>query len=84
MAMPPKTCGAESARAHLPELLERAHRGSPTVITRHGKPYAAVVSVEAASLHRRGVSVLALKGSGSGLWGDDAARTIAEMRDEWA
>lgn len=82
--MPPKTCGAESARAHLPELLERAHSGSPTVITRHGKPYAAVVSVEVATTNRRGVSVLALKGSGAGLWGDDPARTIAAMRDEWA
>jgi prevent-host-death family protein len=83
-AMPLKTCGAESARSHLPELLERAHRGSPTVITRHGKPYAAVVSVEAATSGRRGVSVLALKGSGAGLWGDDPARAVAEMRGEWA
>jgi prevent-host-death family protein len=82
--MPPKTYGAEEARTHLPELLERAHRGSPTVITRHGKPYAAVVSIEAASAGRRGMSVLALKGSGAGLWGDDPTRTVADLRDEWA
>jgi prevent-host-death family protein len=81
--MPPNTCGAESARSHLPALLERAHRGSSTVITRHGKPYAAVVPVAAAAIGRRGMSVLALKGSGAGLWGDDPARTVAEMRDEW-
>lgn len=82
--MPPKTCGAESARTHLPELLERAHRGSPTIITRHGKPYAAVVSVDTVASARRGVSMLTLKGSGAGLWGDDPARAVAEMRDEWA
>ncbi len=82
--MPPKICGVEAARSHLSELLERAHRGSPTVITRHGKPYAAVVSVEAATVRRRAASVLAMKGTGDGLWGDDPARTIAEMRDEWA
>ena len=83
IAMAPKTCGVESARSHLSDLLEQAHRGVPTVITRHGKPYAAVVSVEAVTSGRRGVSVLALKGSGLGLWGDDAARTVADMRDEW-
>lgn len=82
--MPSKTCGAEAARTHLPELLERAHRGSPTVITRHGRPYAALVPVGGASAGRRGVSLLALRGSGAGLWGADPARTIAELRDEWA
>jgi prevent-host-death family protein len=82
--MQQKTIGAESARSQLPALLEQAHRGSPTVITRYGKPYAAVVPVEAAASGRRGMSVLALKGSGAGLWGIESARTVAEMRDEWA
>jgi prevent-host-death family protein len=81
--MASKTCGAEEARAHLPELLERAHRGIPTVITRHGKPYAAVVAVEAVAVERRAASMLSLKGSGAGLWGVDPSRTIASMRDEW-
>ena len=43
--MHPKTCGVEAARSHLSDLLAEANRGSPTVITRQGKPYAAVVSV---------------------------------------
>ncbi|TVR43465.1 MAG: type II toxin-antitoxin system prevent-host-death family antitoxin [Planctomycetota bacterium] len=81
--MPPKTCGVESARSHFSELLEQAHRGTPTVITKHGKPYAAVVSVEAVAASRRGISVLALKGCGAGLWGEDPAKTISELRDEW-
>jgi len=37
-----KTYDAEEARAKLPELLERAHRGLPTVITKRGQPYAAL------------------------------------------
>ncbi len=84
--MPRKTCGAEAARAHLPELLERAHRGTPTVITRHGKPFAAVVAVSEVDTagSRRGVSLLSLKGSGAGCWGEDSGRRVAEMRDEWA
>lgn len=77
-----KSYGAEEARARLPELLERAHHGTPTVITRHGKPYAALVPVEVAA-RRRKVSLLALKGSGTGLWGKDSAKTVAELRDEW-
>ena len=81
--MPPKTCGVESARSHLSDLLEQAHRGSPTVITKHGKPYAAVVSVEAVATGRRGVSLLELRGSGAGLWGEDPAKAISAMRDEW-
>ncbi len=81
--MVPKTCGAEAARAHLPELLERAHRGMPTIITRHGKPYAAVVAVEAVEARRRAPSVLSLKGSGAGLWGVDSSGAVAAMRDEW-
>jgi len=77
------TCGAEEARAKLPSLLERAHRGSATVITRHGKPYAALVPVEVALASRQGASVLSLKGTGVGLWGDDAVRRVADMRNEW-
>lgn len=34
------------ARAHLAEVITRAQNGSPTVITRHGAPVAAVVPIE--------------------------------------
>jgi prevent-host-death family protein len=38
--------GLEQARIHLPQIVAQAHNGVVSVITRHGKPYAAVVSIE--------------------------------------
>jgi prevent-host-death family protein len=81
--MAPRTYGAEDARAHLPELLERAHRGVPTLITRHGRPYAMLVPVEQAPSPGRRAAILSLAGTGAGLWGKDVDRTIAALRDEW-
>jgi prevent-host-death family protein len=78
-----KSYGTEHARAHLPELLELAHRGTATVITRHGKPYAVLAPIDHAKSAKRPTSLLALKGSGAGLWGDDPAATVASLRDEW-
>lgn len=80
--MAQKKCGAEDARTHLPELLERAHRGISTLITKHGRPYAMLVPVGQAGA-RRGPSVTSLAGTGAGLWGADPASTVAAMRDEW-
>lgn len=80
--MPRNTIGAEEARAHLPALLERAHRGSTTLITRHGKAYAALVPIKELRPRRR-IALLDLKGSGAGLWGPDPARTVDRLRDEW-
>jgi prevent-host-death family protein len=79
-----KTYGAEEARTLLPELLERAHHGKATVITKRGKPYAAIVPVDHSVSSKSRVSILALEGSGRGLWGRDAAATVAKLRDEWA
>ncbi len=81
--MASKTCGAEKARAHLPELLEEAHQGSPTIITKHGRPYAALVPLTQSAPPRKGPSLLDLKGSGAGLWGPDSAQAVARLRDEW-
>jgi prevent-host-death family protein len=78
-----KTCGAEHARSHLPELLEDAHQGSSTIITKRGRPYAALVSLAQGTPPRKGPSLLDLKGSGVGLWGRDSAQTVARLRDEW-
>jgi prevent-host-death family protein len=36
------------AKAHLSTILEAAERGEPTTITRHGKPAAVIVPVDAA------------------------------------
>lgn len=39
------TMGAEEARKMFPSLVESASRGKTTIITKHGKPYAAIVPV---------------------------------------
>jgi prevent-host-death family protein len=79
-----RTYGAEEARAHLPELLERAHRGEVTVITKHGKPLAKVVPVDVADGQKRSLPLLSLAGSGRGLWGRNSRRTLKRFRDEWS
>jgi prevent-host-death family protein len=81
--MASKTCGAEEARSHLPELLEDAHQGSSTIITKRGRPYAALVPLTQSAPPRKGPSLLDLKGSGAGLWGRTPARTVARLRDGW-
>ena len=81
--MAKKTYGAEEARAKLPELLERAHRGVPTVITKRGQPYAALVPVADVRAPRKGSTLLSLRGTGPDLWGADAAKFVAELREEW-
>jgi prevent-host-death family protein len=81
--MAKKTYGAEEARAKLPELLERAHRGLPTIITKRGEPYAALVPIKDVRVRSPRASALTdLRGSGRGLW-DDAAAQLEQLRDEW-
>jgi len=78
-----KSYGAEEARTKLPELLERAHRGQATVITKHGRPYAALVPAAKTLALKPRLKFLALAGSGKGLWGRGSAKTVDRMRDEW-
>jgi prevent-host-death family protein len=75
--------GAEEARNQLPSLLEAAERGETTVITKHGKPVAALVPIEQLNVTTKQMSLLPLKGSGRGLWGPDSTKTIRDMRNEW-
>jgi prevent-host-death family protein len=78
-----KTYGAEEARAKLPELLERAHRGLPTVITKRGQPYAALVPPGDARARGKASTLMALRGTGRGLWDADVVDAVAQLRDEW-
>jgi prevent-host-death family protein len=79
-----KATGAEAARKHLPDILDRASKGETTVVTRRGRPVAVVGPVEAVPPRpARGQSLLALRGSGKGLWGKDPAKAIARGRKEW-
>ncbi len=75
-------CGAEEARANLAVLLERAHRGETTVVTRRGEAWAAIAPLSAVP-PAAALSPADLRGSGKGLWGADPAATVAAMRDEW-
>ncbi len=75
--------GVEEARSQLPRLLTSAEKGEVTIITRHGRPVAALVpmAVYGGALRQR--SLLPLAGSGFGLWGKDSAETLRQLRDEW-
>ncbi|MGQ0709612.1 MAG: type II toxin-antitoxin system Phd/YefM family antitoxin [Rhodoferax sp.] len=78
--------GLEQARIQLPTIVTNAHAGVASIITRHGKPYAAVVPVQDLQQLRAANApqgLLALRGTGRGLWGDHAGDTVAELRDEW-
>jgi prevent-host-death family protein len=78
-----RSFGAEQARAQLPRILDEAYRGRSTVVTKHGRPYAAIVPAKEALRRGTGASVLALRGSGRGLWGRNPAGYVARMRKEW-
>ena len=82
--MPIHTVGLEEGRNTLPRLASRAHAGQPSLLTRHGKPYAAIVSADALLKARPRTHFLALRGSGKGLWGALPAQAVAALRDEWA
>lgn len=76
--------GAEEARNQLPDLLEAAEKGRSTIITRHGRPVAALVPIEAygAAIHQ--APLVPVAGSGRGLWGHNSTRTLRKLRDEWS
>lgn len=82
--MPLHSVGIEQGRNTLPELASRAHAGQSSLLTKHGKPYAAIVPPEAVLQRPRRLSFLALRGSGRGLWGKLPAAHVAALRDEWA
>jgi len=75
--------GVEDARSQLPALLAEAERGRSTIITRHGRAIAAIVPVDRMTAGKRQKSLLALAGSGRGLWRRDSRKTLRKLRDEW-
>jgi antitoxin (DNA-binding transcriptional repressor) of toxin-antitoxin stability system len=79
-----KRSGVEQARKNLPALLERASRGQPSLVTKHGQVYAAIVPPHyVQQTRKRGPNVLALRGTGKGLWGVSVKRAIRRLRAEW-
>lgn len=75
--------GAEEARNQMPMLLDAAEKGTSTLITRHGRPVAALVPLEQFAARVQQKALLPLKGTGRGLWGKSSTRTIRSLRDEW-
>jgi len=82
-----KTYGLEQARAQLPLIASEAEAGYSSEITRHGKPVAVVVPVQdwqAAQGKQVAMGgILALRGTGAGLWPRGAAIAVAQLRKEW-
>jgi len=76
--------GAEEARNQLPNLLEGAASGRATIITRRGRPIAALVPLADYAGACRQKSLLAIEGSGRGLWDRDSRETFKQLRDEWS
>lgn len=74
--------GAEEARNQLAHLLEDAEGGRATIITRRGRPVAALETYRGTGGRQR--PLLKLEGSGCGLWGKDSRRTLRQLREEWS
>jgi prevent-host-death family protein len=82
--MPPDiSYGIEQARIQLPAIFAKAHAGNTSIITKHGKPYAAIVPVSELKNAKRSTGILALRGTGQGLWGRRPASAIDALRGEW-
>lgn len=79
----PRELGVEEARRQLPTLLADAEKGATTIITRHGRGIAAIVPLDGVR-QARPRSLLALAGTGKGLWGKDSSGAVRRMRDEWS
>lgn len=79
--------GLEQARIQLPNIVANAHAGIRSIITKHGKPYAAIVPLQdiqhSSSATDLAPGILSLRGTGRGLWGVNAGQTISDLRDEW-
>ncbi len=75
--------GIEQARMQLATITAKANAGVSSVITKHGKPYAAVVPIQYLQQHKRSSGILVLRGTGKGLWGKSPRKTIGALRGEW-
>jgi prevent-host-death family protein len=76
--------GSEEARNELPTLLEEAQSGRATIITRRGRPVAALVPLSQYHLGPKQQSLLNLEGAARGMWGKNSSSTLKKLRDEWS
>lgn len=72
------------AKGRLTDLVRRAEAGDEVVLTRHGQPAARLVSVGRKPSPEEKRAVLeALRGSGKGSFGPDAARSQDFLYDDY-
>ena len=77
----PQVAGVDEARRRLPEILKAAHqRGTVTIVTNRGVPYAAVVPLPQAV--QQTARLTELRGSAKGCYGD-APTFVERLRNEW-
>jgi prevent-host-death family protein len=76
--------GSEEARNELPTLLEDAQSGRVTIITRRGRPVAALVPLSQYQTGTKQQSLLSHEGAARGLWGKSSTGTINKLRGEWS
>lgn len=77
------TKGAEEARSQLPNLLDAAERGKTTIVTRRGRPVAAIIPAADVAIRGAQRGFMKLRGAGKGAWGPDPRAAIAVLRSEW-
>jgi prevent-host-death family protein len=75
--------GAGEARKRLPALLDRAAQGEMTVISKRGRPYAALIALDQVPREHSRDLIVSLKGSGRGLFGRNPRRFVGRLRAEW-
>ncbi len=72
------------AKGRLTDLVRRAEAGDEVVLTRHGRPAVRLVSVERKPTREERRELLeALRGSGKGSFGPDAARSQDFLYDDY-
>jgi prevent-host-death family protein len=72
---------AEAFRDQFPDLLVAAERGQSTIITKNGRPVAALVPIGVAGCAQH--PLLPAEASGRGLWKIGGAQR-RKLREEWS
>ena len=78
------TKSVREAHREFSRLSDAAERGDVTVITRRGRPVAALMPIHDQKVSvRRQLPITHLRGTGKGMWGKDSRRFIRKLRSVW-
>ena len=75
---------AEEVRDQFSDLLTAAEKGLSTIITKHGRPVAALIPIGAYRASLRQQPLTPIAGSGRGLWEKNSTGAHRNLRDEWS